>query len=105
MWPFISANGQIQCWSLQLSLSCKAADVPKAEQPAGGALQTQGQFRGWPEHSILYQQFQGISKAAQNTVGIFFDLIQIMFNLVNLSSLILVFFNRNIILITYILLW
>lgn len=57
----------------------KPADVPKAEQPAGRGVQTQGQFRGWPEHSIFYQdavgQIQGISEAAQNIVGLFFDLL------------------------------
>lgn len=75
MWPFISTNGQIQRWSLQLRLKCKAADVPKAEQPAGMGVQTRGQFREWPKHSILYQdatgQIQGVSEEAQNIVGLF----------------------------------
>lgn len=58
----------------------KAADVAEAEQPCrkGIAGSVGAQFSGWPEHSTLYQretwkgQFQGITKAAQNTVGSFF---------------------------------
>lgn len=77
MWAFISTNGQIQCWNLELSLNCKASWCSKSTAATGRGLQAQGQFRGGPEHSTLYQyptwkgQFQGINKAAQNIVGIF----------------------------------
>lgn len=45
--------GKFSLGAYSWAWKAKPADVPKAEQPAGRGLQTQDQFRGWPEQHLV----------------------------------------------------